>query len=110
MTPTDRLIVLLQEKLRELLPPGTQIEEPIIDPARGHWTHRQQDVMAWQGSVAVRLPGTRRTQTLQLGSWDTLTFCVRRGFVLVDQRSEALHEVHFEAYAKPRRKDRRAET
>jgi hypothetical protein len=106
VTPTERLIALLQAKLLDLLPKGTQIEEPIIDPSRGYWTHRHQDVMAWQGSVAVRLPGSRRTQTFQLGSWDTLTTCTRRGFVLVDQRSEARNEVHFEAYAKPRRRDR----
>jgi hypothetical protein len=59
--------------------------------------------MPWQGSAVIRLPGTTRTQTLSLGSWDTLTTCVRRGFELVDQRSNKFAEVNFEAYAKPKR-------
>ena len=103
MTPTELLARLLQDRLLDLLPPGTQVEEPVIDPARGYWTHRHQDVMPWQGSVVIRLPDTHKVQTLTLGSWDTLTACARRGFELVDQRSNKFAEVNFEAYAKPNR-------
>lgn len=66
MTPTERLI----ERLEAI---GMTVERVI--PARGYWTHMAQDVMRWQAYVKV--PGVHGT--VELGSWNTITECARRG-------------------------------
>ncbi len=64
--PTEKLIELLEAQ-------GLTVRRVI--PARGHWTHLQQDVQRFQ--AVVRCPGESWDRTL--GSWDTITACARRG-------------------------------
>jgi hypothetical protein len=89
--------------LMDALPPlvGQPIREPSIYPARGYWTHKHQDVMAWQGHVDV--PVDMHRFSYSLGSWDTMTACVRRGFEVQDCRGDDRRYVDFEIHAKEKR-------
>lgn len=53
----------------------------IIHPARGYYRHRQADVMAWTGYVYAD-----GRAVYDIGSWDTVTRCLR-GFTVRDCRS-----------------------
>lgn len=49
-----------------------------LDPARGYWrTDPRADVMRWEGDIRVKVNGS--WVTLAVGSWDTMTDCVRNG-------------------------------
>lgn len=52
-----------------------------LSRARGYWTHNYQDVMQITGHVLVdgRL-------SYSIGSWESMTNLIRRGFRVVDER------------------------
>lgn len=95
MTPTEQFTRDLWDDMIRLY--GSKVTEPILHPCRGYWTHAHQDVMAWQGYI--RIDG----RDFQIGSWDSVTDCARRGFTVVDQRSNDRREVDIEIFANPRR-------
>lgn len=66
MTPTEKLIGHLEAQ-------GLTVHK--IRPARGYWTHAHQDVQRFQARVTF--PG--QTEETEVGSWDTITTCARRG-------------------------------
>jgi hypothetical protein len=94
MTPTRRLVYMLEEKIARIT--GESVSVGLMMPAKGYWSHRQQDVMSWQANLTV---GGRHCTA---GSWDNITACVRRDFEIQDQRSEDRRYVDFEAFVKER--------
>lgn len=74
----ERLEGVLSKRLRELL--GRDDLELKLYTARGYWTHHKQDVMQFTGYV--RAPGL----LLQIGSWDSVTKCLRNDFSIHDER------------------------
>jgi hypothetical protein len=102
VTPTEKLAGMIVNALLDLLPQGTQVEQPSMQVAQGYWRHVQQDVMPWQAGVNVRFPDSHRVTHYTVGSWDTVTACARRGFELADERSSRTKEVDFAAHARPK--------
>lgn len=91
---TERMRRLLWDAMIDLT--QQPVSEPQLYPARGYWTHIKQDVMAWQGNAHVD------NILYSIGSWDSMTQCLRRGFEISDLRGHRNREVEFEIMAKSR--------
>jgi hypothetical protein len=68
----------------------------VIYPAKGFYRQRKADVQAWTGYARVN--GIQ----VDLGSWDNVTTCVRRGIEVTDRRSDRTAYAAFEFCAKER--------
>lgn len=92
----DRPTVRLAHKLVEALSPifETTIDPPRIDVATGYYRQKRADVMPWTASVSVEgIP-------ISIGSWDTVTDCLRRGFTVEDCRGQGFRSyANFEIHA-----------
>lgn len=99
LTPTEQFTSALWDALQELT--KGEVREPILHVCRGYWTHAHQDVMAWQGYVNIN------GRDFQIGSWNSVTECARRGFSISDERRNDRREVDYQIFANPR-KPRRA--
>lgn len=78
-----RLVAMLSKEL------GVDVQPEDIAPVTGYWrSNLQADCMRWEGSVPTAEAGKR-----SIGSWDTMTDCVRYGFTISKD-----HRDHPEAY------------
>jgi len=69
-----------RRRLREILEAlGFQVEA--LRPALGYWrSDHRADVLRWEGVGRVRdWPGLPVGMSVQFGSWNTMTDCVRNG-------------------------------
>lgn len=96
MTPTEKFTTALWDAMTDLT--KAHVLEPVLHPCRGYWTHAHQDVMAWQGYIKID------GREFQIGSWDSVTACARRGFSIVDQRRNDRREVDYEIFANQRKR------
>lgn len=68
MTIRERLAKMLTEKL------GFEVKASELYPATGHWrTNHYSDCLRWEGNHDI-------------GSWSTMTDCVRKGFTISEGR------------------------
>lgn len=100
MTPTERLAKKLVLALRPLVGEGAAIGEPKIICVTGFYKQKRADVMPWTGTVLI--DGIQRS----IGSWDTVTACVRNGFRVIPATVHATAYADFEIHAteRPRHK------
>lgn len=87
-TPTQRMMALAEKMT------GADPGSASVHPARGWYTTRYADCMGFTGFVEI--DGLIRT----IGSWDTLTRCLRNGCVLHDNRGKYRPYADFEFEAK----------
>ena len=92
-TNVNRMARELEVQVARAVPNvSVSVDESDLHPARGYWTHKHQDVMAWQGYVLV--DGRRYS----VGSWSSITECLRKRFTVVDQRGQERIETDFEVH------------
>ena len=82
------------EALVERMIPGAEPGTANVYPARGWYRTRYADCMGFTGDVIV--DGVRR----YIGSWDTLTRCLRNGCVVHDYRGDTRAYATFAFEAK----------
>ena len=88
----------LADMLTEALKPFGVLDQPVHPQdfilARGHWTHKHQDVMRWH--LQINLGGYASSA----GSWETMTECVRNGFDI--EKDDASNYADFMVNARKR--------
>lgn len=86
-----------RQRLRALLE-GRGFHVDRLEPAQGYWrTDVRADVMRWEGSAQVYgWPGISDGLMVSLGSWNTMTDCVRNGIEI-----ERDGGMFFDVSAKP---------
>lgn len=93
--PTETLAHMLVSALSQVV--QTCIDPPRIDCAEGYYKQLRADVMPWTCTVASA------AGSFTVGSWDTVTECVRQGIEIHDRRGERHRYADFEVSAKEQR-------
>lgn len=101
MRTTSKTVQRMQQALAPLLAQAlggvVHWDEINLYPARGFWRQTKQDVQQFTG-------GYRHEGVLwSIGSWESMTDCLRYGFDFYDERGNDRADAHFVVSARGRR-------
>jgi len=92
--PSKRELLASRIAARVKVQFDVDLRDVVLNPAQGAWrTNSALDVMRWEGSAKWHAPSFTFPLRVSVCSWDTMTSCLKFGFV-VTRDGPCGYEVH----------------